>query len=162
MTQESWSGTVELPVYTTPDCLCRVQTASPALSSETRNVIYKLVVVSTESIRPLKYCITKTRVLDLDIPDNSKHDEHHLQPSMTKVSRQLRQEALSILLQRECFRFRPICLRLSLPTLSKFMNIGEDDLRNIRNSVMSRIKIAIMPNHSTFRATYPNRSIDRI
>jgi hypothetical protein len=58
------------------------------LSGEIRNTIYKLVVVFTEPIEPLK--TAEKKLLGLPVQDNS----HQTQPAITRVSQQLRQEAL--------------------------------------------------------------------
>lgn len=69
------------------------------LPAEIRNSIYLFTVVSSEPIAPLKNA--QTRKLGLPVHDNTLQ----VQPGVTRVPRQLRQEALPLDYSRNTFDF---------------------------------------------------------
>lgn len=98
------------------------------LSGELRNKIYLLVVVAPKSIK----------ALEAPMPEKSKRVgvarpvEYQLQPAITKVSRQLRQEALPLYYSTNTFDLQSHGLNRSVP-LSRFLTIGKDNLSHIRS-----------------------------
>jgi hypothetical protein len=131
----------------------RHETSFPFLKlpAEIRNKIYQLVVVSSSPITPLKS--GRKRVLGLDIYDNL----HHVQPSFTKVSRQIRLEALPLYYSKNVFRFG----RCRIP-LEDFEKVGVDNLKYIRAievipstpSYGDTLRVIISPDDTTFLASF--------
>lgn len=95
------------------------------LSRELRNAIYKLVVTSSSPISPL-HKINKT-VMSLPIVEHP----HEKQPAITRVSRQLRSEALPIYYSENTFEFTNFPRRSDSP-FSRFLKIGDESLKHIR------------------------------
>lgn len=88
------------------------------LPPELRNFVYKLVVVSNEPIAPR--LSGHGRLLMLP----TYNDKNHVQPAITKVSRQLRQEALPLFYGENTFDLSHGC---SIP-LQDFMKIGTENI----------------------------------
>jgi hypothetical protein len=93
------------------------------LSGEIRNAIYKFVVISSSPITPLK-TIKKT-VMFLPVYDRT----HQTQPAITKVSRQLRSEALPLYYSENSFDFAWDFDNMPLPA---FLRINTESLKHIR------------------------------
>ncbi|QDS68135.1 hypothetical protein FKW77_010277 [Venturia effusa] len=123
------------------------------LSGELRNVIYKLVVTSSTPIEPLQ-TIRKT-VMKLPIVERP----HEKQPAITRVSRQLRSEALPFYYSENVFDFKPCSLSFGSPFF-RFSNIGDETLKHIRSVQFSRLRwpglnilVTIKPDNSGMKIT---------
>lgn len=127
------------------------------LSGKMRNAIYKLVVVSATPIEPLrwynKYMINW--VMGTYVHDDSYHIKNHIQSGITKVSRQLRQEALPIYYSENVFHMQSV---RSLFDLERFMRVREHNLKYIRTmhfmATGCDLRVEIKPGKTTLKASY--------
>jgi len=97
------------------------------LSGEIRNAIYYLAVVCPEGVRPL----SKTEPRELKSLGLPQAKEHHQQPAITRVSRQLRHEALPLYYAKNVFYFDLYALNTHAFPIESFQKIGLDNLKSM-------------------------------
>jgi hypothetical protein len=120
------------------------------LSGELRNEIYWLVVISDEPIKPLAKSLQRERKA-LGLPQAR---ENQIQPAVTRVSRQLRSEALPLYYTENTFNFTlhvPLYLRYPIES---FCKIGTDHVKSI-----TAIQIGC-PFHLTVRIKHDKSDIE--